>query len=148
VVDVFVARPFNSRSTLNIGRRAGKPGKESLTRVKAEKTFNRASPASPSSSSSSSYLAPTRWTDIIQIPVHHHRVRRPRRVDVATARSTDTGGGGATRAVDGSVRVTARRFPIAAAAAASRRCRRARRKDARRAHRADAVKRSTRRDAW
>ena len=146
MVDVFVARPFNSRSTLNIGRRAGKPGTESLTRVKAEKTFNRASP-SPASSSSSSYLAPTRWTDIIQIPVHHHRVRRPRRVDVATARSTDTGGGGATRAVDGSVRVTARRFPIAAAAA-SRRCRRARRKDARRAHRADAVKRSTRRDAW
>jgi hypothetical protein len=32
VVDVFIARPFNSRSILNIERRAGKPGNAKKTK--------------------------------------------------------------------------------------------------------------------
>ena len=141
MVDVFIARPFNSRSILNIGRRAGKPGNAKKSK-RESKQINRAS----SSTSSSSYLAPTRWTNIIQIPVHHHRVRRTRRVDVAASRFTDTHGcGGGARAVDGSTRVTPRYFYVHAAA--SRR-RDVRRTCVRRAHRADAVKRSMRRDAW
>lgn len=41
MVDVFIARPFNSRSMLNIGRRAGKPGNARTKKSKRESNQSR-----------------------------------------------------------------------------------------------------------
>ena len=41
MVDVFIARPFNSRSILNIERRAGKPGNAKKTKKSKIKSIAR-----------------------------------------------------------------------------------------------------------